>query len=92
MAVRDSGIGIAAEDIPKLFTDFGMLEQARPLNKGGTGLGLAIARRLAHAMGGEILIDSTPGEGSRFALQLELAEAGSSAPSPGLPHAGGGGT
>lgn len=74
-AVADTGCGIAAEDIPKLFRDFGMLERegARPE---GTGLGLAICRRLAEAMGGKAGVDSKAGEGSRFWLQVTLPDAG----------------
>lgn len=73
-SVTDTGHGIAAEDIPKLFRDFGMLERDDDTRE-GTGLGLAICRRLAHAMGGEVGAESTPGKGSRFWLRLPLPEA-----------------
>ena len=73
-SVTDTGRGIAPEDIPRLFRDFGMLDR-EDAAAGGTGLGLAICRRLATAMGGEIGVESTPGEGSRFWLQVMLHEA-----------------
>jgi len=74
-AVTDTGSGIAPDDIPRLFRDFGMLDRDGP-TADGTGLGLAICRRLATAMGGEVGADSTLGEGSRFWLRLTLPEAG----------------
>jgi len=72
-AVTDTGCGIASEDIPRLFRDFGMLERDGPTTD-GTGLGLAICRRLADAMGGEVGVESALGEGSRFWLRLTLPE------------------
>lgn len=65
--VADQGKGIAAEDQTKIFEKFGRVDPAEP---GGSGLGLYIARRLARAMGGDILVDSAPGEGARFVLTL----------------------
>jgi signal transduction histidine kinase/response regulator of citrate/malate metabolism len=70
-AVTDTGRGIAAEDVPRLFRDFGMLERDDPTVE-GTGLGLAICRRLATAMGGEVGVESALGKGSRFWLRLTL--------------------
>ncbi len=72
-AVTDTGCGIAPEDIPRLFRDFGMLDRDGP-TADGTGLGLAICRRLATAMGGEVGVESTLGEGSRFWLRVTLPE------------------
>ena len=72
--VTDTGCGIAPEDLPRLFRDFGMLERDSPTAE-GTGLGLAICRRLAAAMGGEVGVESTPGKGSRFWLRVALPEA-----------------
>lgn len=73
-AVTDTGHGIAPEDIPRLFRDFGMLERDNA-SADGTGLGLAICRRLAAAMGGEVGVDSTLGKGSRFWLKVTLPQA-----------------
>jgi signal transduction histidine kinase len=78
-AVTDTGCGIAPEDIPRLFRDFGMLERDGPTAE-GTGLGLAICRRLATAMGGEVGVESTLGEGSRFWLRVTLPEADNAVP------------
>lgn len=73
-AVTDTGSGIASEDIPRLFRDFGMLERDGA-QRDGTGLGLAICRRLAAAMGGEVGVESTLGQGSCFWLNVTLPEA-----------------
>lgn len=78
-AVTDTGCGIAEGDIPRLFRDFGMLERDG-LKADGTGLGLAICRRLAAAMGGEVGVESTLGEGSRFWMTLKLPGAATTAP------------
>jgi signal transduction histidine kinase/CheY-like chemotaxis protein/HPt (histidine-containing phosphotransfer) domain-containing protein len=81
-AVTDTGCGIAPEDIPRLFRDFGMLERDGP-TADGTGLGLAICRRLATAMGGEVGVESVLGEGSRFWMTVTLPEADEAGPDPG---------
>lgn len=65
--VADQGKGVAAEDQAKIFEKFGRVDPTEP---GGSGLGLYIARRLARAMGGDILVDSAPDEGARFILTL----------------------
>jgi len=78
-AVSDSGCGIAPDDIPRLFRDFGMLERDGT-NPDGTGLGLAICRRLASALCAELGVESTLGKGSRFWLKMTLPEADSAAP------------
>jgi signal transduction histidine kinase len=65
--VADQGKGIAAEDQGKIFEKFGRVDPSEP---GGSGLGLYIARRLARAMGGDIMVDSAPGQGARFVLTL----------------------
>lgn len=69
VTVSDDGPGIAAADQQRIFERF---ERAHP-KEGGTGLGLAISRRLARSMGGDVTLDSTPGEGARFTLTLPAA-------------------
>ena len=69
VTVSDEGPGIAAGDEQRIFERF---ERAQS-NEGGTGLGLAISRRLARSMGGDVTLDSTPGEGARFSLTLTAA-------------------
>lgn len=67
--VSDQGPGIDPADQQRIFERFERVKGG----EGGTGLGLAIARRLAHSMGGDILLDSAPGQGSRFTLSLPAA-------------------
>ncbi|MDC8784147.1 ATP-binding protein [Roseateles koreensis] len=83
--VQDSGIGISAEACSRLFQDFEQADSSTTRRYGGTGLGLAICRRLAQAMGGEVGMQSTPGQGSTFWLQLTLDKSGTMllAPTPG---------
>jgi signal transduction histidine kinase len=66
MHVRDSGPGIPAEKVTLLFREYSRLES----DKEGIGIGLAISHRLAEALGGEIRVDSEPGQGSTFTLWL----------------------
>jgi signal transduction histidine kinase len=65
--VADQGKGIAADDQARIFEKF---ERVDPTEPGGSGLGLYIARRLARAMGGDLVVDSAPGQGARFVLGL----------------------
>ncbi|MEH3159188.1 MAG: HAMP domain-containing sensor histidine kinase [Sphingomonas taxi] len=67
--VADQGKGIAAEDQARIFEKF---ERVDPTEAGGNGLGLYIARRLARAMGGDLTVESAPGEGARFTLSLPV--------------------
>jgi signal transduction histidine kinase len=67
LIICDQGKGIAVEDQARIFDKF---ERVDPMEPGGTGLGLYIARRLARAMGGDIAVDSAPGQGARFTFTL----------------------
>ncbi len=79
LRVRDSGLGMSAEQLAHLFTPFAQAEAGATRRFGGTGLGLAICRALAERMGGSITARSTPGRGSEFELVLPLP------PCPDLP-------
>ncbi|MEA2683425.1 MAG: hypothetical protein QOK05_1753 [Chloroflexota bacterium] len=68
--VVDEGVGIAPDDVPRLFQRFGRLERPETANIEGTGLGLFLSRELAHLQGGEITVESAVGRGSRFTLTL----------------------
>ncbi|MFY3744761.1 HAMP domain-containing sensor histidine kinase [Anaeromyxobacter sp. Red801] len=73
MEVTDRGIGIAADDLPRLFTPFFRTDRSRERGTGGTGLGLVLARRVAEAHGGSISVESAPGQGSTFRVRLPSA-------------------
>ena len=70
VSVKDSGLGIPAEDIPHLFQKFYRVDNADRQSIGGTGLGLYLSRRLAEAMQGRLYLESTHGQGSTFFLEL----------------------
>jgi len=69
--VADQGKGIALDDQARIFDKF---ERVDPSEPGGSGLGLFISRKLARAMGGDITLDSAPGQGARFVLTLPMAK------------------
>lgn len=82
LIVEDTGIGMSDDDKRNLFVEFEQADTAIRRRLGGTGLGLAISKRLARAMGGEIAISSTIGQGSTFIVDLALPAMESAAPEP----------
>jgi PAS domain S-box-containing protein len=69
-SVWDTGIGIAATDLPKLFRPFTQLDSRLSRQYSGTGLGLSLVQRMTDLHGGSISVESTPGQGSRFTITL----------------------
>jgi signal transduction histidine kinase len=73
VSVADTGVGIPAESLPRLFERFYRVDHARAREDGGTGIGLAIARSVVEAHGGSIRAESEPGHGSVFTFDLPIA-------------------
>jgi signal transduction histidine kinase len=70
ITVSDTGEGISAEDLPRVFDRFFRSDKARAEGEGGFGLGLAIAKSIVESMGGTAAVDSVPGEGTTFTIVL----------------------
>jgi signal transduction histidine kinase len=75
-AVSDSGIGIAKEHLPALFSDFVQLDARIQKRLRGTGLGLSLAKKFAELLGGRVAVQSEPGKGSRFSVLIPSRYAG----------------
>lgn len=74
-SIQDTGIGIRAEDIEKLFKPFSQADTSTTRKYGGSGLGLVICQHLVHAMGGQLNVTSEPGKGSHFYFSITLQRA-----------------
>ena len=81
-AIRDTGIGVSAEDLPHIFERFYRADRARTRDSGGSGLGLAIGSWIAQVHGGEIRVQSEPSRGSCFEVWLPLSSNGATETSP----------
>jgi signal transduction histidine kinase len=75
LAIRDTGVGIPAEALSRIFERFYRVEAPHSKNISGTGLGLYIVQWIVEAHGGQVLVDSTPGAGSEFIVRIPLADA-----------------
>jgi two-component system phosphate regulon sensor histidine kinase PhoR len=73
LEVRDTGIGIARELQPRVFERFFRVDKARSRELGGTGLGLSIVKHLTQSFGGSVSVQSQPGKGSVFTVELPSA-------------------
>ncbi|MEV4351035.1 ATP-binding protein, partial [Actinoplanes sp. NPDC049596] len=82
LTVSDTGIGIAPEDLPRLFDRFHRVRGVRARSHEGSGIGLALVRELARLQGGDATVESTPGAGTTFTVTVPLAGAATAQPLP----------
>jgi signal transduction histidine kinase len=82
LEVQDRGIGIAPEDLPRLFTPSFRTDRSRARTTGGVGLGLALARRIARAHGGDVEVESQVDQGTVFRVRLPAGPAPGAGPAP----------
>jgi signal transduction histidine kinase/CheY-like chemotaxis protein len=87
-AVRDTGVGIAPEILPRLFTSFEQGDAATTRRFGGTGLGLALSNELVTLMGGKLTVETEPNQGSSFSFTLALIPCDAPVPQPALHSSG----
>jgi two-component system, OmpR family, phosphate regulon sensor histidine kinase PhoR len=76
LEVEDTGIGIPPEHVPFIFERFYRVDKGRSKEMGGTGLGLSIVKHIVFLHGGEIRVNSKPGEGSRFSVIIPIYKKG----------------
>jgi signal transduction histidine kinase/ActR/RegA family two-component response regulator len=82
MEVADTGIGLTSQQCERIFDAFAQADESTTRRFGGTGLGLTISRCLARLLGGDLVVESTPGTGSVFRLQLPIDETAQSPETP----------
>jgi len=82
IAVRDTGIGVSAEDQARIFDEFEQADGGAARKFGGTGLGLTISKRIIESMGGSIAVESAPGQGATFSVTVPLPAAGEADEAP----------
>jgi hypothetical protein len=86
--VTDTGIGIAARHLERVFDSFWQVEQRKTRTAGGSGLGLTVSRRIARLLGGDVSAANVPGTGSRFVFTIPRTRACGGTERPGVDGAG----
>jgi CheY-like chemotaxis protein len=83
-AISDTGVGMTAEQISRLFQPFNQADVSHTRKFGGTGLGLAISKQLCHLMGGTLTVESEPDKGTTFILKVEVGISSKAVPAKGI--------